>query len=87
MNEVPRDPVTKDGELVQITKIGDALGFILSDEMIDHLNLGEGDKFRIFACGEGSMILASHDRDYAKTMEIARRSFIDYAETYKALAK
>jgi putative addiction module antidote len=87
MNEMPRDPVTKEGEFVQIKKIGDALGLILSEELIERLNLGEGDKFRVVEAAEGAFTLTPVDADYAKAMEIARRSFVTYAETYKALAK
>ncbi len=87
MNEMPRDQVTAEGEFVQISKIGDALALVLSDELLARLNLGEGDKFRIVENGEGGFTLAPFDPKYAKAMEIARKSFTTYAETYKALAK
>lgn len=87
MNEMPRDQVTTEGEFVQIKKIGDVLGLVLSEELIERLNLGEGDRFRIVEAAEGAFTLTPVDPQYAKAMEIARRSFVDYAETYKALAK
>lgn len=86
MNEMPRDAVTAEGEFVQIKKVGDSLALILSEELVARLNLSEGDKLRVEQTERGITLAPSSDK-HAKAMEIARRSFSTYAETYKALAK
>jgi putative addiction module antidote len=45
MNEMPRD--TAEGEFVQIKKIGNSLGLILSKDILSRLKLKEGDKLHI----------------------------------------
>jgi putative addiction module antidote len=87
MNEVPRKPVTAEGEFVQIKKIGNSLGLILSKELISRLKLSEGDKLHIVEQTERGIKLSPYDPKHAKAIELARRSFSTYADTYKALAK
>ena len=45
MNEMPRKP--SEGEYIQIKKIGNSLGLILSKELLARLKLKEGDKLHI----------------------------------------
>jgi antitoxin component of MazEF toxin-antitoxin module len=72
MNEVARN-TESEGAVLQIRKIGNSLGLILSKELLARLKLKEGDKLHVV--------------EHAKAMEIARRSFRTYADTYKALAE
>ena len=85
MNKVPRK--TNEGEFIQIKKIGNSLGLILSKDILSRLKLKEGDKLHIVEQTERSIKLSPYDPKHAKAMEIARRSFGTYADTYKALAK
>ena len=82
MNEVPRK--TAEGEFIQIKKIGNSLGLILSKDMLSRLKLKEGDKLHIVEQTERGIKLSPYDPKHAKAMEIARRSFSTYADTYKA---
>ena len=82
MNEKPRD-----ADFVQIKKIGNSLGLILSKDILSRLKLKEGDKRFIVEQTERGVRLSPYDPKHAKAMEIARRSFSIYADTYKALAK
>jgi len=50
-------------------------------------NWKEGDKLHVVEHTERSIKLSPYDPKHAKAMEIARRSFRKYADTYKALAK
>src|ERR1700704_1061380 len=85
MNEVSRKTV--EGEFIQIKKIGNSLGLILSKDILSRLKLKEGDKLHIVEQTERGIKLSPYNPKHAKAMEIARRSFSTYADTYKALAK
>jgi putative addiction module antidote len=85
MDEMPRKP--SDAEFIQIKKIGNSLGLILSKDVLARLKLKEGDKLFIVEQTERGVRLSPYDPKHAKAMEIARRSFSTYADTYKALAK
>jgi putative addiction module antidote len=86
MNEMPRKTV-EEGEFIQIKKIGNSLGLILSKDILSRLKLKEGDKLHIVEQTERGLKLSPYNPKHAKAMEIARRSFRTYADTYKALAK
>jgi putative addiction module antidote len=85
MNEMPRKTV--EAEFIQIKKIGNSLGLILSKDILSRLKLKEGDKLHIVEQTERGLKLSPYNPKHAKAMEIARRSFSTYADTYKALAK
>jgi putative addiction module antidote len=86
MNEVAR---TQDieGAVLQVRKIGNSVGLILPKELLARLKLKEGDKLYVVEQTERGLKLSPYDPKHAKAMEIARRSFRKYADTYKALAK
>ena len=86
MNETQRN-LEIEGYLLQIKKIGSSLGLILPTELLARLKLKEGDKFHIVEQTERGIKLSPYDPKHAKAMELARRSFRKYADTYKALAK
>ena len=85
MNEMPRKTV--EGDFIQIKKIGNSLGLILSKDMLSRLRLKEGDKLHIVEQTERGIKLSPYNPKHAKAMEIARRAFRNYADTFKALAK
>jgi putative addiction module antidote len=76
-----------EGYLLQVKKIGNSLGLILPKELLSRLKLKEGDKLHIVEQTERGIKLSPYDPKHAEAMEIARRSFRKYADTYKALAK
>jgi putative addiction module antidote len=86
MNETPRS-VETEGYLLQIKKIGNSVGLIFPKELLARLKLKEGDKLHVVEQTERGLKLTPYDPKHAKAMEIARRSFRKYADTYKALAK
>jgi putative addiction module antidote len=86
MNELPRNPEIE-GYLLQIKKIGNSVGLILPKELLARLKLKEGDKFHIVEQTERGIKLSPYDPKHAKAMEFARRSFREYADTYRALGK
>lgn len=76
-----------EGYLLQIKKVGNSLGLVLPKELLARLKLKEGDKFHIVEQTERGIKLTPYDPKHAEGMELARRSFRKYADTYKALAK
>jgi putative addiction module antidote len=86
VNERPRN-VETEGFLLQVKKIGNSVGLILPKELLARLKLKEGDKLHVVEQTERGFKLTPYDPKHAKAMEIARRSFRKYADTYKALAK
>lgn len=83
-------PVVKpenETNVLQIRRIGNSVGLILPKEMLARLKLQEGDKLYCIEQPERGLKLTPYDPKHAKAMDIARRSFRKYADTYKALAK
>ena len=76
-----------EGYFLQIKKIGNSVGLIFPQELLARLKLQEGDKLHVVEQTERGLKLSPYDPKHAKGMEIARRSFRKYADTYKALAK
>ena len=90
MTEPPRSPSTggsAEGYVLQIKRIGNSTGLILPKDLLARLKLAEGDKLHVVEQTERGIKLSPYDPKHAKAMEIARRSFRRYADTYKALAK
>ena len=86
MNKTLRN-VDIEGHLLQVKKIGNSLGLILPKELLARLKLAEGDKLYVVEQTERGIKLSPYDPKHVKAMEIARRSFRKYADTYKALAE
>jgi putative addiction module antidote len=86
MNERIRTPEAGN-YVLQIKKIGNSTGLILPKELLARLKLAEGDRLYMVEQTERGMKLSPYDPKHAKAMELARRSFRKYADTYKAQAK
>lgn len=86
MNEVARINEAE-GTALQIRKIGNSVGLILPKELLARLKLKEGDKLYLTEQTERGLKLSPYDPKHARAMEIARRGFRTYADTFKALAK
>lgn len=86
MTRTENEEVTELGAL-QIRRIGNSVGLILPKELLARLRLKEGDKLHIVEQGDRGLKLSPYDPKHAKAMEIARRAFRDYADTFKALAE
>jgi putative addiction module antidote len=86
MNELPKKFSTE-GYVLQVKRIGNSVGLILPKDLLARLKLGEGDKLHVVEQTERGLKLSPYDPKHAKAMDIARRSFRKYADTYKALAE
>ena len=76
-----------EGVVLQVRKIGNSIGLILPKELLARLKLQEGDKLHVVEQPERGLKLSPYDPKHAKAMDIARRAFRNYADTYKTLAK
>jgi len=85
MNEPSRRTVEAD--FVQMKKIGNSLGLVLSKDILSRLKLKEGDKLHIVEQTERGIQPSPYNPKLAKAIEITRRSFSTYTDTYQALAK
>jgi len=73
--------------VLQVRKIGNSIGLILPKELLARLKLQEGDKLHVIEQTERGLKLSPYDPKHAKAMDIARRAFREYADTFRALAK
>ena len=86
MNTPVREPQS-DVAVLRVKKIGNSVGLILPKELLARLKLKEGDKLHVVEQTERGLKLTPYDPKHAKAMEIARRGFRQYADTFQALAK
>ncbi len=86
MNEQPT-AIEVEGSFLQVRKIGNSLGLILPKELLARLNLKDGDKLHVIEQPERGLHLTPYDPVHAKGMEIARKAFKTYANTFRELAK
>lgn len=81
------EKVSNEIDVLQIRKIGNSLGLILSKDLLTRLSLKEGDKLHVIEQTDRGLKLSPYDPNHAKAMEIARKAFRNYSNTFKALAK
>lgn len=71
---------------LKVRKIGNSLGVILPSELLEALQVGEGDKVFLVKESEG-LRLASYDPDIEKAMRIYERGRNQYRNALRALAR
>ena len=71
---------------VKIRKIGNSLGVVLSKEVLEHLNVKEGDTLSVSETDTG-LRLDSYDPEVAKQVELGRDIARRYKNTRRELAK
>lgn len=70
-----------------VRKIGNSLGVILPREIVARMRVEAGDNLQVVEQPERGIQLTPYDEKHQKAMEIARKAFREYANTFKALAK
>jgi putative addiction module antidote len=85
MSKPIKDP--SEGTVLQVRRIGNSLGLILSKELLARLKLKEGDQLHVVEQTERGVKLTPYDPKHAKAMEIARQVMDEYQDTFRALAK
>jgi putative addiction module antidote len=72
---------------IEIKKIGNSVGLILSKELLARFNLKEGDKLFPVEQPNGGLLLTPHNPDFEKAMKVARRGMKRYHNALAELAK
>jgi putative addiction module antidote len=72
---------------IEIKKIGNSVGIILTKDVLAQFNLKEGDKLFPVEQPDGGLLLTRHDPDFEKAMEVARRGMKRYHNALAKLAK
>jgi len=90
MNEQPKIISDTAGRLigtVEIKKIGNSSGIILSKDMLARMHVSVGDTLYATLTPNGGFRLTPHDPDFEKAMEVARRGMKRYHNALAELAK
>lgn len=72
---------------IEIKKIGNSDGLILSRELMQRLDLKRGQQLHLTELAGGGFQALPYDPDFEKTMDIAEEIMDEYRDTLAALAK
>jgi len=81
------DPKGQAIGVVQLKKIGNSTGVILSKEIVTRLNLSVGDTLYATLTPDGGIRFTPYDPKFEKAMEVARRGMKIYRNALAELAK
>jgi putative addiction module antidote len=88
VNEIVAPPEAETvSDVVQLRKIGNSVGIILTKDILTRFGLAEGDRFTVVRQPDREVKLVPYDDVHARAMAFARRAFKDYADTFRELAK
>jgi putative addiction module antidote len=72
---------------LKIVKVGNSLGLRLPREVLNRMQLGDGDKLILTEAPEGGYRLTPYDPEFERQMEIAEEGIRKYRNTLRELAK
>jgi putative addiction module antidote len=72
---------------VEIKKIGNSSGIILSKEVLARMRVSAGDRLYATLMPDGGFRLTPYDPDFEKALEVARRGMRRYHNALAELAK
>lgn len=72
---------------LKIRKFGNSLGVIIPKDMLEALNVGEGDILQATQSGTDSFQIKAEDALFVRQMEIAREGMEKYKNTLRKLAE
>ncbi|MDF3813517.1 MULTISPECIES: AbrB family transcriptional regulator [Rhodopseudomonas] len=87
MNEQPKIVHDQVIATLEIKKIGNSSGLILSKDLMARLNLHVGDQLYATMTPDGGLRFTPHDPDFEKAVEVARRGMKRYHNALAELAK
>lgn len=71
---------------LKITKIGNSLGASIPQEILEKMNVGEGDSLYVTQTADG-IYLSPHDPEFKEVMDAAKDITDRYSNAMKELAK
>ena len=72
---------------IKVGEPGNSEFVVLPQDLLDHLKWSDGDCVSASVSQDGSLQLTKMDPNLEKVMRIARKVMVEYAETFRALAK
>jgi putative addiction module antidote len=72
---------------LKIVKIGNSLGVRLPREVLNRLNVADGDKVVLTEAPEGGYRISPYDPEFERQMELAEEGIRRYRNTLRELAK
>lgn len=72
---------------LEVKKIGNSTGLILPKELMNQLNLQQGDWIYVSRMPDGSLKLSLSDPDFEKALAVARKGMEKYKVALTELAK
>lgn len=72
---------------IELNKFGEAVAFVLPDELLTRLGLEPGSELTISELPDGRLVLTPNTPQHDQILQIGRQVFEEYQETFKALAK
>ena len=72
---------------LEVKKIGNSTGIILPRELVNRLNLQQGQWLHVTESPEGGVRLTPYDPDFEQAMTIVDEIMDEYKDTLRALAK
>jgi len=73
--------------MIQIKKIGNSTGIILTKEMLQHMNVGVGDNVYLSRNADGTFNITPYNPEFAESMKIVDDIMDEYRDTLRELAK
>lgn len=73
-------------QTLKLRQVGSSTGAIFPKELLEKLNVKEGDELHVIETGNG-ILLTPSDPTVAKAIAIAREGMREYREVFEALAK
>lgn len=72
---------------IELRKIGNSTGLILPKELMNRLNLGQGEWLHVTENADGSIRLSPYDPVFEKGLDIAEKAMKTYRNALSELAK
>ena len=72
---------------LKIVKVGTSLGVRLPREVLNRMQLGDGDRLILTETAEGGYRLSPYDPSFEQELKIAEQGMRDYRNTLRELAK
>jgi putative addiction module antidote len=72
---------------LKVLSVGDSLGVVLPREILERLNVKEGDMLYLIETPDGSMRVTTTDPNFGAQMRAAREGMDAYRNTLRELAK
>jgi len=72
---------------LKIRKVGNSLGVILPQEVLNQLHIGDGDKVFLTVAPDGSYRFTPYDPEFEKQMRLAEEGMARYRNTLRTLAE